>query len=100
MNFRTVENEIAPILKSNKSARCDDMLLYSCYAKAKGVEDLTEAFISRDFRHLFDLAPYETVSRIRRKLQEHYPELKATKAQIEEKKKAEKEYRLYAKGVK
>jgi hypothetical protein len=53
-----------------------------------------------DYRHLYDLAPYETVSRVRRKLQEKYAELRPTAEQIEEKKRAEKEYRLYAKGVK
>lgn len=99
MKFKTVEQEITPILKSSANTRRDDMLLYSCYVYSKGAE-LTQAFASMDYRHLYDLAPYETVSRVRRKLQEKYAELRPTAEQIEEKKRAEKEYKLYAKGVK
>jgi hypothetical protein len=46
------------------------------------------------------IAPYESVSRIRRKVQFHYAELRPTEEVRAEKKALEKKYRAYAKGVK
>ena len=95
MTFRTVEQEITPILKRYKATRCDDMLLYSKYVYYKGaliIPTLTDV----SYRKEHNIAPYETVSRIRRKIQERYAELRPTPAQIAEKKRAEKEYKEYA----
>ena len=94
MGFNTIERELKPILERNINARCDDMLLYYIYVKSKGADFLN--IWDRDYRHLFNVSPYETISRIRRKLQEKYEELRPTPAQIEEKKRAEKEYKEYA----
>ena len=58
------------------------------------------AFIYKEYRSERGIAPYETVSRCRRKLQEKYAELRPTKEQIENKKKAEKKYKAYAKKTK
>jgi hypothetical protein len=76
------------------------MFLYFLYVRKKGIQNMTNIFKFNRTRLYNGVAPYETVSRVRRKLQEQYPELKPTKAQIERKKKTEQEYKLYAKGVK
>lgn len=103
MYFNTVENDIKPILKNDEAARCDDMVLYADYVYKKlggnnlGSEWLIRVFSNRRFRIEHGIVPYETVSRIRRKLQREYEELKPSKEYLEERKRAEKDYRKYAK---
>jgi hypothetical protein len=105
MKFKKVEEDIIPILKSNKSARCDDMILYADYAYRKiaglgyGSEWLQKIFSDRRFRAIHGIATFETVSRCRRKIQETRDDLKASADMIEEKKRQEKEYRDYARGL-
>ena len=100
MRFKTVEADVIRLLRNNKATRCNDMYLYFAYVRDKGLTEITSVFTSEYYRILHGVAPYETVSRVRRKLQERYPELKPTKAQIERKKKTEQEFKLYAKGGK
>lgn len=104
MAFTTVENEIKPILKSNMASRIDDMTLYACYVfeKLNGIDAsmtttwLEKVFSSKRYRIAYGIAPYETVSRVRRKLQELNEDLRPTPEQITEKKRLEKEYKQYA----
>lgn len=102
MNFKTVEQEVRPILKDNYAARCDDMTLYACYVFSKvhyfnlGEGWLQKVFSDRRFRIMHGIAPYETVSRVRRKLQEKYEDLRATESYVAARKKVEKEYKQYA----
>lgn len=98
MRFSRVEKDIVPILIKHKETRCDDMLLYYHYVENKKA-NILYAFTNPHYRYNKDLSPYETVSRVRRKLQEKYKDLRATAEQIEEKKKTEKEYRQYARGL-
>lgn len=103
MTFNTVENDITPILKRSKAARCDDMVLYANYAYEKiagfnyGAGWLEKVFSDRRFRLSHGIAPYETVSRVRRKLQAANENLRPTIEDIDERKRAEKEYKDYAK---
>jgi hypothetical protein len=103
MEFKTVEQEITPILKESEAARCDDMALYANYAYSKiaklnyGAGWLQKIFSDRRFRIIHGIAPYETVSRVRRKLQEKYAELRPSEAYREERKRVEAEYKKYAK---
>lgn len=104
MKFKTVEQDIKPILKDCYAARCDDMALYSYYVYDK-VQDmglgngwLQKVFSDRRFRITHGIAPYETVSRVRRKLQEKYDDLRPPQDLREERKKIEKVYKEYAKG--
>jgi len=103
MEFKTVEQEIKPILKESEAARCDDMALYANYAYSKiaklnyGAGWLQKIFSDRRFRIIHGIAPYETVSRVRRKLQEKYAELRPSEAYREERKRVEVEYKKYAK---
>lgn len=103
MTFKTVEQDLTPILKESEAARCDDMVLYANYAFNKlagmnyGAGWLEKVFSDRRFRIVHGIVPYETVSRIRRKLQRKYENLRPSKAYQEERKRAEKEYKNYAK---
>lgn len=103
MTFKTVEQEITPILEEHEVARCDDMALYAAYVYKKiqryyeGPGWLERVFSDRRFRISCGIVPYETISRIRRKLQSKNEELRPTKEYQEERKKAENEYKKYAK---
>ena len=103
MEFKTVEQDITPILKESEAARCDDMELYANYAYTKiaklnyGAGWLEKIFSDRRFRILHGIVPYETVSRVRRKLQEKYAELRPSEVYREERKRIEAEYKKYAK---
>lgn len=106
MTFKTVENTITQILEKNTKARNDDMLLYVHYVfvvmpKVAIVPNCMEkVFSDNRYRISNGLAPYETVSRIRRKVQEIRRDLRPTEEAKEEKRRAEKEYRKYARGIK
>lgn len=103
MNFKTVEQDIRPILEASEIARADDMALYTHYARRKikslnlGTGGVERVFIDRSFRILYGIAPYDTVSRVRRRLQAENEDLRPSKEYIEERKKAERDYREYAK---
>lgn len=97
--MKNVEKEIMPILEVNNEARADDMKLYFWYIQVKGC-DFVRCLLDRKYRIVNGLVSYERVSRARRKIQEHYAHLRPTDEYIEFRKKAESEYRLYAKGAK
>ena len=97
MDFKTVEQELKPILEEYEAARCDDMRLYVRYLTRKGRgNDLGKVLLDRKFRLMNGLASYETVSRVRRKLQAKDARLRPSKKYLEERKKAEAEYKKYA----
>lgn len=102
MSFKTVEQDVKAILEKNQQARCDDMKLYSSYVYNKlddtSEEWLLKVFSDKRFRIINGIAPYETVSRVRRKLQEEHEELKAPDYIIQQKKEQERAYRMYARG--
>ena len=99
--FESLENQVLHILQTNRDARADDMTLYAHYIAIKAPYEYMETvFIDRDFRVKKMIAPYSTISRIRRKLQEKYPELKPSPEMIAKRKKREAVYRAYAKSNK
>lgn len=106
MSFETLENEVIAILKENHIARADDMALYANYVftkvkdKSLGIAWLVTVFSDRRFRITNGIAPYSTISRVRRKIQEKYPELKPSPEIVAERKKSEAEYKAYAKARK
>lgn len=95
MEFKTIEQEVKPILKEFDKARSDDMYLYVKYVNMKGYE-VGKALLDRKYRIINGLAPYETVSRVRRKLQAKDVSLMPSKEYLEARKKAEAEYKKYA----
>lgn len=96
MEFKTVEQEVKPILEEYEAARSDDTRLYVGYITRKG-GDVGKAFFDRKYRIMNGLASYETVSRVRRKLQAKDASLRPSKKYLDERKKAEAEYKRYAK---
>ena len=104
MEFKTVEQDIKPILKESEAARCDDMALYANYVWTKlnkfdyGAGWLEKVFSDRRFRIMHGIASYETVSRVRRRLQAENENLRPSKAYQEERNRAEVEYKKYARG--
>lgn len=105
MEFKTIEQDITPLLKESEAARCDDMVLYASYAYGKlagfdyGKGWLEKVFSDRRFRIIHGIAKYEAVSRCRRKLQEKYENLRPSKEYQDERKETEREYKKYARGV-
>lgn len=101
MSFKTVEQDVKAILEKNQQARCDDMKLYACYVyekvQGKGVSEwLLTVFSDTRFRIINGIAPYETVSRVRRKIQAENENLRPSEEYQAERKRVEKEYKAYA----
>lgn len=95
MKIFDLESKVIGILKENKSCRCNDQLLYIELLNVinpKAVINFRDAFINRE---KYDIPPFSSVSRARRKVQAMYPELKDEKiSKLREKK--EMEYMEYA----
>lgn len=97
--MKSVEKDIKPILEIDEETRADDMKLYFSYVHGKGC-DFKQSLLDRIYRISNGLVSYDRVSRARRKLQEHYADLRPSEEYMEKRKKVEKEFRLYAKGAK
>jgi hypothetical protein len=104
MEFYKVEEDIKEILKNDMVARCDDMALYANYVYTKLSRSnevnnngwLIKVFSDRRFRIIHGIAPYGTVSRVRRRLQEENINLRPSEYYLKERKRAEREYKKYA----
>lgn len=99
MRLNPIEHDVKEILTTNEMTRNDDMYLYRVYIQYKQA-DFLKCFVSGRYRITRGIAPYESVSRIRRKVQEIEPALRPTKESIRRKRELEKEYRKYARGIK
>ena len=75
-NLKTIEGKIKAILKKDEETRDDDMLLYLkvCNAYLKGAGAMPLAEVMTQYKYL-GLPSFESVCRIRRKLQAKNPEL-------------------------
>lgn len=98
MKIDNVENLVKQALIKNKSARDDDHLLY-----IEVVYIIDPALVNVNFMMNFKsakqlgLPPFESVSRARRKLQEKYPELRATSKVENARKEKQMEFEEYSK---
>lgn len=99
MTFETIENEIKPILERFTEARADDMALYCLYVAGRGA-DIKRTLLEREYRLKRGIASYESVGRIRRKLQHANEDLRPTAEYLIERQRAEKEFIAYAKRQK
>lgn len=97
-NLKTMEGKIKAILKKDKETRDDDMLLYlkvcNAYLKDAGAMPLAE--VMTQYKYL-GLPSFESICRIRRKLQAKHPELAGSSHVRRVRAKGEKDYRSYAK---
>ena len=106
MELFKVEEEVKKILEIDEQARADDMHLYAFYAwemlgraGAKvGSGWLEKVFSNERYRYLYGIAPYESVSRARRKLQEVNEDLRANEETVRARKEKIKEYKRYARS--
>lgn len=104
MKLERLEDEIQFILEYNTEARADDMTLYADYVyrhikdEGLGLGWLVKVFSDRRYRASLGISGYESVSRIRRKIQEKYPELKPTAEAIKVRKEHNKMIREYVRG--
>ena len=98
MTFKTIEAELMPFLDKIEETRADDMLLFADYCMRHGV-DLGKVLTDREYRIKSGIPSYDSIGRIRRKIQRKYPELKPSKEEIRKRQEAEKEYRKYARGI-
>ena len=103
MDFEKIEDEVREILKVNMQARADDMKLYADYVFTKlnkmgysKVGWLEKVFSDTRFRLIHGIAPDESVSRIRRKLQNEDIALQPDLITVKARKELIKEYKAYA----
>lgn len=99
MSFESIEVEIEPILRDFTEARADDMALYCLYVAGRGA-DIKRTLLEREYRLKRGIASYESVGRIRRKLQHANEDLRPTAEYLIERQRAEKEFIAYAKRQK
>lgn len=97
--FIRLEDEVKQILIDNPATRNDDMLLYIMYASKKDINDrnFVCCFYNKKVRQSFNISPFETVSRCRRKIQAQCPELASERAIKKAKKQLEQDFKDYAK---
>ena len=76
-----LEDVVKPILEINPIARRDDFeLVLRVYEKLLGYSDYVDSMSFRELMHnhiVLDLPPFESITRVRRKLQQMYPELRS-----------------------
>lgn len=98
MKIDNVENLVKQALIKNKSARDDDHLLYIevVYIIDPALVNVNFVMNFKNARQL-GLPPFESVSRARRKLQEKYPELRATSKVENARKEKQMEFEEYSK---
>lgn len=91
------DNVVLCILNEHVSARNDDNVLYYHFLRAEGFSTRMslENFLLRDSLYY---PKFETITRVRRKLQEKYPELRPTKNEQIRREEAEEDFRRYARG--
>ena len=91
---------VKDILQRNRRARNSDYDLWVEVCKAKCPNALNESFLFVIENHNeLGIPKLESVGRIRRKVQELYPELQSDEKIAKERAILEQEFRAYAKGV-
>ena len=94
-----MENLVLAIMKENPSTRNDDYLLMWAVCDRLKPDVLNKPFGFAIANHIeLGLPNWKTVERCRRKVQEKYPNLQATKTKQQQRKNEEKEYIDYARG--
>lgn len=97
-NLKTIEGKVRAVLEQDSDARNDDMTLYLrvCDAHVKGAATLSLETVMLQYR-LLGLPHFESVCRLRRKVQGESPELLGSTAAQNRRATQEKLYRRYVK---
>lgn len=96
----TTQKVVQDILQNDPKTRNSDDLLYLRTAEriaGRGVANLSFSSVMI-YRSMHGIPTYETVRRTRQKLQEKYPELRASKVVQQVREEYEEKYRAYARG--
>lgn len=95
--LETIEANVKSVLEQDEDARNDDMTLYLrvCDVYVKDMGDVPFATVMLQYK-LFGLPNFESVSRIRRKLQKQNPELLGSTRIQKQRTRQEQLYRKYA----
>lgn len=98
--LRTIEQIVRPILEANPEARNDDMVLYllvckDCIMREHGKEKIYLEDIMR-YHGAMNIPCFESVRRVRQKIQASEPQLGCSPAVRRARHKAQKEYKDYA----
>jgi len=95
--IKELTKTVEPILRRSNLARNSDISLYTEICKAICPDCLNKSFLFvLEHHNELGMPNYESVGRVRRKLQELYPELRSDKQVQIEKMKKEEEYREFA----
>lgn len=89
------ENTVMYVLRRYAQTRADDKLLYFWVLREEGFStgiSLEQYLLSEGFPN------YDSITRVRRKLQEKYPELRPAKNEQIRREEAEEDFRAYARG--
>ena len=89
------ENTVMYVLRRYPQTRADDKLLYFWVLREEGFRvgvSLEHFLLSDEFPN------YDSITRVRRKLQEKYPELRPAKNEQIRREEAEQDFRAYARG--
>lgn len=89
------ENTVMYVLRRYAQTRADDKLLYFWVLREEGFHtgvSLETYLLSDEFPN------YDSITRVRRKLQEKYPELRPAKNEQIRREEAEQDFRAYARG--
>lgn len=99
----TVEERVLAILKKNKEARNDDMLLYVLVCRSyfnnkdNDIGQMPFAFVMASYKEL-NIPHFESVRRSRAKIQSEHPELACSPEVRKARNRCENMYRTYVKG--
>lgn len=100
MNFN-IKNEVKRILTVSPETRADDMVLYYHFVvehfKCCTYENFEALFANPHYRAENGIPTFACISRMRRKLQETYAELRPSKQQQKVRREYEKKYREFYK---
>ncbi len=97
----TTHKVVKEILENHKNTRGNDDILYLRVAEKYAGKDISNMSFSSVmlYRNLYGVPCFETVRRVRQKLQADHPELRPAEGTRRKRSDAEEEYRSYAKGV-
>ena len=90
------ENLVRAILTGYEDTRSNDKLLYLRLLRAEGYN--TKISLDEYLRCISGFPNYDSISRVRRKLQERFPELRPAKNEQIRRDEAENDFRAYARG--
>lgn len=94
--IKKYENVVRYILTNYEATRSDDKLLYYWVLHEEGFN--TGISIDRYLLSASDYPNYDSISRIRRRLQAQFPELLPVKNEQIRRQEAEEDFRAYARG--